>query len=76
MPIPNFYIVADGNAYAMEDDGYIYGAPVFEDNTVDWDRSYELDPTDEDVEYVAHMCKLLQDMEALTIEHHNEVFVK
>ena len=51
-------------------------APVFEDNTVDWDRSYELDPCDEDVEHVAHMCKLLQDMEALTIEHHNEVFVK
>ena len=32
---PTFYIVADGNAYAMDDNGYMFGAPVFEDNTVD-----------------------------------------
>tara|TARA_A100001035_G_scaffold253055_1_gene225978 strand:- start:158 stop:388 length:231 start_codon:yes stop_codon:yes gene_type:complete len=76
MNAPNFYIVADGNAYAMEDDGYMFGAPVFEDNTVDWNSAYDFEPDEEDVEYVAHMCKMLQDIKALTIEHTNEVFVK
>lgn len=76
MTVPNFYIVADGNAYAMDDDGYIFGAPVFDDNTIDWESSYELTPCEEDVEYVAHVCKLLQDIKSLTIEHQNEVFVK
>jgi|TARA_B100000035_G_scaffold246043_1_gene214723 hypothetical protein len=76
MNAPNFYIVADGNAYAMEDDGYMFGAPVFEDNTVDWNSAYDFEPNEEDVEYVAHMCKMLQDIKALTIEHTNEVFVK
>tara|TARA_Y100000004_G_scaffold173195_1_gene210807 strand:+ start:536 stop:766 length:231 start_codon:yes stop_codon:yes gene_type:complete len=76
MNAPNFYVVADGNAYAMEDDGYMFGAPVFEDNTVDWNSAYDFEPDEEDVEYVAHMCKMLQDIKALTIEHTNEVFVK
>ena len=76
MTAPSFYIVADGNAYAMEDDGYMFGAPVFEDNTVDWNSAYDFEPDEEDVEYVAHMCKMLQDIKALTIEHTNEVFVK
>ena len=76
MNAPNFYIVADGNAYAMEDDGYMFGAPVFEDNTVDWNSAYDFEPDEEDVEYVAHMCKMLQDIKALTIEHTDEVFVK
>jgi hypothetical protein len=76
MNAPNFYIVADGNAYAMEDDGYMFGAPVFEDNTVDWNSAYDFEPNEEDVEYVAHMCKMLQDIKALTIEHTDEVFVK
>tara|TARA_R100000005_G_C4955619_1_gene174283 strand:- start:254 stop:484 length:231 start_codon:yes stop_codon:yes gene_type:complete len=76
MNAPNFYVVADGNAYAMEDDGYMFGAPVFEDNTVDWNSAYDFEPNEEDVEYVAHMCKMLQDIKALTIEHTDEVFVK
>jgi len=76
MTAPSFYIVADGNAYAMDDDGYMFGAPVFEDNTVDWECSYEFTPDEEDVEYVAHMCKMLQDVKALTIEHTQEVFIK
>ena len=76
MNAPNFYIVADGNAYAMEEDGYMFGAPVFEDNTVDWNSAYDFEPDEEDVEYDAHMCKMLQDIKALTIEHTNEVFVK
>ena len=76
MTAPNFYIVADGNAYALDDDGVPFGAPVFEDNTIDWDQAYDFDPCDEDIEYVAHMCKLLQDMKALTVEQFSEVFVK
>jgi|TARA_R100000005_G_C4949851_1_gene170817 hypothetical protein len=76
MTAPNFYIVADGNAYALDDDGVPFGAPVFEDNTIDWDAAYDFDPCDEDIEYVAHMCKMLQDMKALTIEQNSEVFVK
>ena len=76
MTAPNFYIVADGNAYALDDDGVPFGAPVFEDNTIDWDCAYDFDPCDEDIEYVAHMCKMLQDMKALTIEQNSEVFVK
>ena len=76
MTAPNFYIVADGNAYALDDDGVPFGAPVLEDNTIDWDQAYDFDPCDEDIEYVAHMCKMLQDMKALTVEHFSEVFVK
>ena len=33
MTAPSFYIVADGNAYAMEEDGYMFGAPVKMDGT-------------------------------------------
>tara|TARA_B100000900_G_C20204546_1_gene563259 strand:+ start:406 stop:633 length:228 start_codon:yes stop_codon:yes gene_type:complete len=73
---PAFYLVADGNAYAIEDDGYMFGAPVLTDGTVEWTSSYEFDPCEEDVEYVAHMCQLLQQAQALTIEQNNEVFVK
>ena len=73
---PAFYLVADGNAYAIEDDGYMFGAPVLTDGTVEWESSYEFDPCEEDVEYVAHMCNLLQQAQQLTIEQNNEVFVK
>ena len=73
---PTYYIVADGNAYAMDENGYMFGAPVFKDNTVDWENSYEFDPCDEDVEYVEHMCKMLQDIQAMSEEHMNGVFYK
>ena len=43
MTAPSFYIVADGNAYAMEEDGYMFGAPVKMDGTPDWDVSYDFD---------------------------------
>ena len=56
--------------------GYMFGAPVFANNTVDWDASYEFNPDEEDVEYVAYMCKMLQDIKLLTKEHQTEVFVK
>ena len=54
-----FYLVADGNAFALDDDGTVFGAPVNMDGTVDWDGSYDFDPNEEDVEYVAHMCQYL-----------------
>ena len=76
MNAPNFYIVADGNAYAMEDDGYMFGAPVFEDNTVDWNSAYDFEPDEEDVEYVAHMCDKVMQAKALHDEQFSEVFVK
>ena len=72
----SFYIVADGNAYALDDDNVAFGAPVKLDGTVDWDCAYDFDPCDEDIEYVAHMCQLLVQAQALTNEHNQEVFVK
>ena len=70
------YIVADGNAYAIDENGYMFGAPVFNDNSVDWEHSYEFEPCEEDEEYVTYMCKMLQDIQALTEERKYEVFVK
>ena len=60
MTAPLFYLVADGNAFAIEDDGYMFGAAVNDDGSVDWSGSYEFSPDEEDVEYVAHMCNLLK----------------
>ena len=77
---PDFYIVADGNAYAMEEDGYMYGAPVKMDGTPDWDASYDFDfergMDDDEAEYVIHMCNLLQQTVDLSKEFNKEVFVK
>ncbi|AHB80465.1 hypothetical protein S-MbCM7_051 [Synechococcus phage ACG-2014h] len=73
---PSFYLVADGNAFAIEEDGYMFGAPVAEDGSIEWEDAYDFNPNDEDVEYVAHMCHLLQQSQALTVEHQNEVFIK
>ena len=53
-----FYLVADGNA-ALDDDGTVFGAPVNMDSRNDWDGSYDFNPNEEDVEYVAHMCQYL-----------------
>ena len=76
MTVPSFYLVADGNAYALDEDGTPFGAAVFQDGTVDWENSYDLDPCEEDIEYVAHMCQLLVQAQALTNEHNQEVFIK
>lgn len=76
MTAPAFYLVADGNAYAIEDDGYMFGAPVNTNGTVDWESSYEFSSEEEDVEYIAHMCQLLSQAQALTIEQNNNVFIK
>ena len=60
MTAPAFYIVADGNAYALDDDGTPFGAPVLMDGSVDWDNAYDFDPCEEDLDYVAHISMLLQ----------------
>ena len=73
---PLFYLVADGNAFAIEDDGYMFGAAVNDDGSVDWSGSYEFSPDEEDVEYVAHMCNLLKQAQQLSQEHIQEVFIK
>ena len=76
-PMPQIqYIVADGNAYAIDESGYMFGAPVFKDNSVDWEHSYEFEPCEEDAEYVAYMCRMLQDIQTLSEERNYEVFVK
>ena len=76
MTAPLFYLVADGNAFAIEDDGYMFGAAVNDDGSVDWSGSYEFNPEEEDVEYVAHMCNLLKQAQQLSQEHIQEVFIK
>ena len=47
MSAPQFYLVAEGNAFAIDGDD-LYGAPVNEDGTVDWDCAYDFEPCDED----------------------------
>ena len=60
MFVPTFYIVAEGNAYALDIDGIPFGAPVFNDGKIDWDNAYDFDPCDvEDIEYVAHIIQHL-----------------
>ena len=76
MYVPLFYLVAGGNAYAIDDENIPFGAPVKLDGTVDWDGSYDFDPNEEDVEYVAHMCQYLTLAAELTKEHDQEVFIK
>ena len=75
MSAPQFYLVADGNAYAIDGDD-LYGAPVNADGTVDWDAAYDFDPCEEDVEFVAHMCDKVMQAKALHDEQFSEVFVK
>ena len=76
MSAPEFYIVADGNAYALDEQGTPFGAAVFNDGTVDWDNAYDFDPSEEELDYVAHVCYHLQQVHDLTKEHHQEVFIK
>jgi hypothetical protein len=75
MSVPQFYLVADGSVFALDDDGVPFGAPVKTDGTPDWDCAYDFDPNEEDVEYVAHMCYYLKQAEQLHNEQ-NQVFVK
>ena len=80
MTVPAYYIVADGNAYGIEDDGYMFGAPVKMDGTPDWDCAYDFDfergMDEEDAEYVIHICNLLKQAFDLTKEYNQEVLVK
>lgn len=77
MTAPTYYLVANEDAFILDDDGItVYGAPVNPDGTVDFDAAYDFDPCEEDVEYVAHMSKLVLDMAALHFENNMEVFIK
>ena len=77
MKPPMYYLVTNEQAFALEDDGItVFGAPVNPDGTVDWEYAYDFDPSEEDVEYVAHMSKLLIDSAKLYYEHNVEVFIK
>jgi len=77
MTVPGYYLVVNEQAFALEEDGItVFGAPVNIDGTVDWDAAYDFDPCEEDVEYVAHMSKLLIDAAKLYYEHNVEVFIK
>jgi len=77
METPCYYLVANEQAFALDDDGVtMFGAPVNPDGTVDWEYAYDLNPCEEDLEYVAHMNKLLIDSAKLYYEHNVEVFTK
>lgn len=75
MTIPDFYLVADGHAFAIEGDD-MYGAPVHSNGTIDWNDAYDFEPNDEDVEYIAHMCYYLKQAQQLTIEHQSPLYQK
>ena len=51
MESPTFYLVADGNAYALDEDGTAFGAAVFQDGTIDWENSYDFSDHLEAVSY-------------------------
>ena len=77
MTAPRFYIVANEDAFILDDDGVtVYGAPVNTDGTVDFECAYDFDPCEEDLEYVAHMSNYLIESAKLYHEHNVEVFVK
>ena len=76
MTIPDFYIVADGQAFAIDGDD-MYGAPITDDGVIEWDSAYDFYPEDDDeVEYVAHMCYYLKQAQQLTIEHQSPLYQK
>ena len=77
MNAPRFFIVANEDAFILDDDGVtVYGAPVNTDGTVDFECAYDFDPCEEDLEYVAHMSNYLIESAKLYHEHNVEVFVK
>ena len=76
MSAPQFYLVADDIAFALDCDDVPFGAPVNANGVPDWDASFDFDPNEEDVEYVAHMCYYLKQAAQLHSEQLDEVFVK
>ena len=55
MYVPLHYLVAGGNAYAIDDDNIPFGAAVKLDGSIDWENAYDFDPCDEDVDLL-HIC--------------------
>jgi len=77
MTAPRFYLVANEDAFILDNDGVtVYGAPVNSDGTVDFECAYDFDPCEDELEYVAHMSKCLIDSAKLYHEHNVEVFIK
>ena len=76
MSAPQFYLVADDTAFALDCDNVPFGAPVDSNGNPDWDAAFDFDPNEEDVEYVAHMCYYLKQAEQPHSEQLDEVFVK
>jgi hypothetical protein len=37
LPVPENYLIVGGNAYALDTDGDLIGAPVNTDGSIDWD---------------------------------------
>jgi hypothetical protein len=74
-----YYLVIEGNVYAINhSQDAIYGAPMLDDGSIDWDGAYDIvwDNLDEEErEYVAHLAYHLQEIAKLS-EEHLEVFVK
>lgn len=77
-----FYLVAAGNAYAMDhSEDTMYGMTCHDDQTVDVDDCFDIayhKLTEEEQEYLAHVAYHLQQIAKLTEEHQklSEVFVK
>ena len=72
MTAPRFYLVANEDAFILDNDGVtVYGAPVNEDGTVDFECAFDFDPCEEDVEYVAYMSKYL--IESAKMYHETNV---
>ena len=77
MNAPRFYLVANEDAFILDDDGVtVYGAPVNTDGTVDFECAYDFDPCEEDLEYVAYMSNYLIQSAKMYHEHNVEVFTK
>ena len=78
-----FYLVAAGNAYAMDhSNDTMYGMFCYEDQSVDIDNPYDIaydEVDEEEQEYLAHIAYHLQQIAKLTEEHrqlNTEVFIK
>ena len=78
-----FYLVAAGNAYAMDNSNdTMYGMTCYDDQSVDMDDCYDIayDEFDqEEQEYLDHIAYHLQQIAKLTEEHRHlntKVFIK
>lgn len=74
MTPPDFYIVADGNAYGLDNQGNAFGAAINAyDGSVEWDNEYDLDVNygldETDASYVQEMIDLLHKISETTSDY-------